>query len=130
MLAAAENAKVFVIAVDDMETSLKILEVVRSAFPHLKFVARARNRQHAYALIGAGVEHVIRETFASSVQAGRIALELSGLPSSEALKTERFFVDYDEEAVPPAFPGRRGSCSYLVPPSSQIRTPCSRLWVV
>jgi monovalent cation:proton antiporter-2 (CPA2) family protein len=97
--AGAENAKVFVIAVDDMETSLKILEVARSAFPHLKFVARARNRQHAYALIGAGVEHVIRETFASSVQAGRIALELSGLPSSEALKTERFFVDYDEEAV-------------------------------
>jgi voltage-gated potassium channel Kch len=42
---------------------------------------------------------VIRETFASSVQAGRIALELSGLPSSEALRTERLFVDYDEEAV-------------------------------
>ena len=67
---------------------------------HVDFVRRfGNNRQHAYALISAGVEHVIRETFASSVQAGRIALELSGLPSSEALKTERFFVDYDEEAV-------------------------------
>lgn len=62
-------------------------------------MARARNRQHAYALLAAGVEHVIRETFPSSVSAARIVLEELGFPTSVAIQTERVFSDYDEAVL-------------------------------
>jgi monovalent cation:proton antiporter-2 (CPA2) family protein len=97
--AGAERARVFVLAIDDFETSMRTLEVVQRAFPHLRIVARARNRQHAYALLGAGVEHVIRETFAASAEAGQIVLEQLGIPSSSARESVRRFMEYDEQAV-------------------------------
>ncbi len=97
--AGAQNARVFVLAIDDMESSMRVLEIVKATFPHLQIVARARNRQHAYALLAAGVEHVIRETFPSSVSAARIVLEELGFPTSVAIQTERVFSDYDEAAL-------------------------------
>jgi voltage-gated potassium channel Kch len=97
--AGAQNARVFVLAIDDMESSMRVLEIVKTTFPHLQIVARARNRQHAYALLAAGVEHVIRETFPSSVSAARIVLEELGFPTSVAIQTERVFSDYDEAAL-------------------------------
>ena len=44
--AHAENAEVFVIAIDDVDASVRTAEMVRTHFPHVKIFARARNRQH------------------------------------------------------------------------------------
>src|SRR5450631_437163 len=49
--AHAENAQVFVLAIDDVESSVKTAELIRKHFPHLKIFARARNRQHAFRLM-------------------------------------------------------------------------------
>ena len=87
------------LAIDDMEASLRTLETVKNHFPHLRIVARARNRQHAYALLGAGVERVIRETFHGSLEAARMTLEELGMPSSDAGEVIWQFAEYDEERV-------------------------------
>ncbi len=97
--AHADQASVFVLAIDDFEASMKTLRVVQENFPHLKIVARARNRQHAYALLGAGVELVIRETFEASVEASRLTLEELGFTPADAKRTARTFARKDEEAV-------------------------------
>ena len=97
--ARADDASVFVLAIDDFEASMKTLRVVQESFPHLKVVARARNRQHAYALFGAGVELVVRETFAGSVEASRLTLEELGFPAADAKRTVRKFAEYDEAQV-------------------------------
>jgi glutathione-regulated potassium-efflux system ancillary protein KefC/glutathione-regulated potassium-efflux system protein KefB len=47
--------------------------LVRERFPHLKIFARARSRQHAFALMDAGVQEVIRETYGSSLMAAAVA---------------------------------------------------------
>ncbi len=97
--AKVSEARVFVLAIDDFEASMRTLRTVQEHFPHVKIVARARNRQHAYALLGAGVKTVIRETFAGSVEAaGATLLELGVTPAHTraAIKT---FVEYDERAV-------------------------------
>jgi glutathione-regulated potassium-efflux system ancillary protein KefC len=101
--ARADHAQVFVLAIDDFEASMKTLKVVQESFPHLRVVARARNRQHAYALLGAGVEHVIRETFAASIEASRVTLEELGVHVNDAKRTVRTFAKYDEEAVRQTF---------------------------
>ena len=101
--AGAENADLFVLAIDDMETSMRTLETVQRNFPNLRVIARARNRQHAYALLGAGVERVIRETFHGSVEAARVALEDLGLPAGDARDVVWEFAERDEEQVRQSF---------------------------
>jgi voltage-gated potassium channel Kch len=97
--ARADHARVLVLAIDDFEASMKTLHVVQENFPHLKIVARARNRQHAYALLGAGVDLVIRETFLASLDAARATLEALGVPDGEARTAIDRFAEYDEEMV-------------------------------
>jgi len=101
--AGAQRAKVFVLAIDDMEASLHTLKTVQAHFPHLKIIARARNRQHAYALLGSDLDVVIRENFAGSVEAARRTLEELGFPAADARSTVKRFAEYDEQSVRNSF---------------------------
>ena len=76
--AGAAEARVIVVAVDDVEQSLAIVELVQTHFPQAQIVARARNVQHFYELRARGVEHVERETFEAALSSGRSVLELLG----------------------------------------------------
>jgi voltage-gated potassium channel Kch len=97
--AHAENAKVFVLAIDDVEASVKTAELIRKHFPHLKIFARARNRQHAFRLMEQDVRYIIRETFVSSLELSEKVLETLGLSKSQAVDTVRRFRVHDEETM-------------------------------
>ena len=76
--AGAANAKILVIAVDDKEHSLKIVDLANEHFPNLKIIARARDVTHWHELRDRGVMQVHREMFESSLQSGASALEALG----------------------------------------------------
>jgi monovalent cation:proton antiporter-2 (CPA2) family protein len=97
--AHAENARVFVLAVDDVEASVRTAELVRKHFPKLKIFARARNRQHAFRLLDLDVRYVIRETLVSSLEMSEKILETLGLSKSTALETVRRFRVHDEQTM-------------------------------
>ncbi len=97
--AKLDQAEVFVLAIDDVEASMKTAELVRHEFPRLRMLARARNRQHAYRLLALGVEVVQRETFESSLELGRKVLVQVGMPESVAAETVAIFRQHDEELV-------------------------------
>jgi glutathione-regulated potassium-efflux system ancillary protein KefC len=82
--AGAAKAAVLVIAVDDVQTNLAIVDMAREEFPHLRIVARARNVQHYFELRQRGVDLVERELFEASMAAGRRTLELLGVGRHEA----------------------------------------------
>lgn len=82
--AGAAGAKVFVVAVDDREQSLRIVDLVKEHFPHLELVARARDVPHWNDLRDRGVQRVDREVFESSLRTGRRVLELLGQSPHEA----------------------------------------------
>ena len=89
--AGAEQAKVLVLAIDDVDASVRTAEIVRQHFPQLQILARARNRQHAFRLLDLGIEHVMRETLYSSLETARAVLEALGLSRTKAeLTVERF----------------------------------------
>ncbi len=89
--AQADKAEVFVLASDDPESSLRVARVVRRQYPHLKIVARARNRQHVWRLMDLGVDEPVRETLYSSLKMTRKALEGLGLTAEQAAdQVERF----------------------------------------
>ena len=90
-IAGAQTAGVLVIAVDDVEQSLKIVSVAKEHFPHLQLVARARDVTHWNRLRDMGVQLVEREMFESSLRSARSVLELLGHPPHEARKTAMRF---------------------------------------
>jgi glutathione-regulated potassium-efflux system ancillary protein KefC len=97
--AKADKAKIFVLAIDDPDASVRAAKTVKHHFPHLKIIARARNRQHAMALMELGVEHIIRELFHSSLVAARELLEELGLSPAEAHMAVRVFREQDEAVL-------------------------------
>jgi glutathione-regulated potassium-efflux system ancillary protein KefC/glutathione-regulated potassium-efflux system protein KefB len=97
--AHAENAEVFVLAIDDVEASVRTAELIRKHFPHLKIFARARNRQHAFRLMDLDVRYTIRETFVSSLEMSEKVLETLGLSKSKATETVRRFRAHDEATM-------------------------------
>jgi glutathione-regulated potassium-efflux system ancillary protein KefC len=89
--AGAAQAKVLVVAVDDVTQSLEIVDLVREHFPALTIVARARDVTHWNQLRDRGVMLVQRELFESSLRSARSVLELTGhsAPAAEQI-TQRF----------------------------------------
>ena len=69
--AGAAQAKILVLSVDNVEQSLKIVDMVQENFPNLQIVARARDVPHWNALRDRGVMRVERELFDSSLRSAR-----------------------------------------------------------
>ena len=82
--AGAENARVLVLAIDDMQQSVECAKMVRENFPAVIVVARARNVQHYYELHELGVTLIERETLDSALMTARSALELLGWQPHQA----------------------------------------------
>jgi monovalent cation:proton antiporter-2 (CPA2) family protein len=97
--AGAESARVLVIALDDMETSLSVAQMVKRKFPHLKVLARARNRRHVHLLMAAGVDEIVRETFFSSLRLSEMVLEKLDIPADQAERAIALFRSNDEKLL-------------------------------
>jgi glutathione-regulated potassium-efflux system ancillary protein KefC len=82
--AGADKATILINAIDSVPDSLRLVDVVKARFPHLRIVARARDVIHLFQLRSRGVEAVQREMFESALRAGRDALESLGMGPYEA----------------------------------------------
>lgn len=80
----AGKARVVAVCVDDRQAASRIAELVHASFPQASLLVRSFDRQHALALVQAGVDHQVRETFASAVEFGGIALRELGVDPDEA----------------------------------------------
>ncbi len=94
-----EKAKLFVVAVEDVEASVRTVELVKHHFPHLKIFARANDRAHARALRDRHVDYVIRETYVSSLEMAESLLQSLGDTPDKASETVRQFRRFDEDLL-------------------------------
>ncbi|MBL8269178.1 monovalent cation:proton antiporter-2 (CPA2) family protein [Steroidobacter sp.] len=97
--AGAGRAEIFVLAMDDIEASVRTAELIQKHFPNLKVFARARNRQHAIKLMDLGVRYFMRETYFSSLDMAQNTLEALGLSRAEALESIRRFDAHDRRVL-------------------------------
>jgi monovalent cation:proton antiporter-2 (CPA2) family protein len=95
--AGAERAKLLIVVLDNPEDVLRIVEVARRAFPHLKILARARNRRHVYLLMDRGVDGIVRETFHSGLKMAEDSLLALGISPDEAARSVALFRAHDEQ---------------------------------
>ena len=111
--AGAEHAKFIVVTVGDPEEVLAIVDSVQHSFPHLKILARALGRAHAYELLDKGVDHVYRDTLDTSLRVGVDALKLLGLRAHQAQRASMVFRRHDEEMMEELARARHDKGAYL-----------------
>ena len=105
--AGAASAQILVVAVDDVEQSLTIVDLAKEHFPHLQIVARARDVTHWNALRDRGVIRVERELFESSLRSARSVLELLGQPPHEARQGAMRFRQHNLALFERIYPHRK-----------------------
>lgn len=74
------NAKALIITMDDPVLAARIVKRVRTDFPELTIISRARDADHAAELYRAGVSDAVPETLESSLQLSEAVLVDLGIP--------------------------------------------------
>lgn len=95
--AGAERARLMIIAIDNPEKRMEMIETVKKHFPHLRMMVRSRNRFDAYEQMNAGMMHVYRETLDTALRVGVDTLHWLGHRRYSAMRTARAFRKMDEE---------------------------------
>lgn len=125
--AKAEEARLFMLCIDDVDSSLRTAKAVREHFPNLPIVARARNRAHVHALRELGIDKIVRETFFSSAESARLMLEMLGTEPTEARRAVDRFVAYDEAAIVDQFTHRNDEQA-LIANAKQVATDLEKIF--
>lgn len=102
--AEADKAVLLVNAIDDVESNLRLTDLVKSHFPQLKVIARARDLTHVFELRSRGVDMVERETFESALLIGERALEQVGLDAPTARLARDKFREHNFATLEAMFP--------------------------
>ena len=97
--AGAERAKLLVVAIDEREGALQLVELVRENFPHLQIIARAWDLGHVFELLEKGVHVYERETFEGALRLGEEALKQLGFTAWKAKQAANRFRSHDEETL-------------------------------
>jgi len=111
--AGAGHAKILVVAVDDVEQSLEIVDLAREHFPALQIVARAHDVTHWNQLRDRGVMLVQRELFESSLLSARSVLELMGQPAQAAEHAVQTFRQHNLELFEQLHPHYKDSAKLI-----------------
>jgi CPA2 family monovalent cation:H+ antiporter-2 len=97
--AGIREAKVLVVALVNIEASLAVVRLVKSQFPHITLIVRARDRAHAYQLAELGVENPIREIYESSLSAAMRTLTEVGYTEGQSQNAIDIFREHDQSLL-------------------------------
>ena len=96
MTAGAARAKILVIALKEPQTTMRIVQIARKHFPHLKIFLRAHSRVEAYEFLEAGEERIYRETLDTSLRLGTDVMRSLGMPAYSAHRAAKLYRRADE----------------------------------
>ena len=97
--AGAATAQILVVAVDDVEQSLAIIDLAKEHFPQQQLVVRARDATHWNKLRDREVTLIQRELFESSLQSAGTVLELLGYAAPDANRIVQLFKTHNLELL-------------------------------
>ena len=97
--AGAERADLLVVAIDEADAALRLIDLVHENFPQIKIVARAWDVAHVFELLEHRVDVYERETFEGALRLGEEALRLLGFSAWRAKQAAHLFRAHDEETL-------------------------------
>jgi glutathione-regulated potassium-efflux system ancillary protein KefC len=101
------QARALVVAIDNAEDSLTLVDAVRHRFPDLTILARARNVTHYYDLMDRGVTLIERETFEAALQLGSQVLQQLGFGAERARQSAGIFRAHNLKTLLEVYPHYR-----------------------
>jgi CPA2 family monovalent cation:H+ antiporter-2 len=97
--AGIKKSKMLIIAIDGKEQITELVRHTIANYPHIHIVARAIDRPHVYDLYALGCRDIIRDTYDSSMRAGRSALEAMGKSKKQAQNIANEFEKMDRKSM-------------------------------
>jgi monovalent cation:proton antiporter-2 (CPA2) family protein len=97
--AGLHQASLLIVAIDDPQQTIDLVELARKELPDLHIIARASDRDQVYRLYRAGATDIVREVFDSSVRASQYALQALGYSQQDAQTAMQNFVTLDRQGV-------------------------------
>ncbi|MDX1635210.1 MAG: monovalent cation:proton antiporter-2 (CPA2) family protein [Marinobacter sp.] len=91
--AGIDNARLLVVAIDDRDRAVRMVEHVKKHHPSVWVLARAFDRGHGYRLRDAGADDVISETYHSALELGGHALTAMGVHPLRAKQMTWAFIE-------------------------------------
>lgn len=97
--AGADRARLLVVAIDEAEAALRLVDLVHENFPHMKIIARAWDVGHVFELLEHQVDVYERESFEGALRLGEEALKQLGFSAWRAKQAAHLFRAHDEETL-------------------------------
>lgn len=97
--AGIEKASLFIVAIDDRDRAVQMVEHVRRHHSQVKIIARAFDVHHLYLLKKAGVDVAIREVFEGSIETASEAMKLLGYHPFKVEKLVSAFRRHDHDGL-------------------------------
>ncbi len=94
-----ENARVFLIAIDNQYEITRLANLVKREFPHIKIIARSRNRNHTIELSRAGISTIVREVYEGGLKACGEVLQAYGYSEGQASHMTDVFARHDDKML-------------------------------
>ncbi len=94
--AGIDTAEVFVIAIDDRERAVELVEYMHRRYPGVVLLARAWDQLHYYQLKQAGADFIIKETYHAALELGSEALTRLGHHPFRATRLKRMFIELEQ----------------------------------
>ena len=82
--AGAENADCILICIDDAHATTRIVEIAKHVCPNTRLIVRAFDREHAFELVKAQADFLVRETFEAAMSMGNEAVKVLGADENQS----------------------------------------------
>ncbi|QIA07767.1 monovalent cation:proton antiporter-2 (CPA2) family protein [Draconibacterium halophilum] len=97
--AGIEKARLLILSMAEHENALKVAEIVRKKYPHVKILARANDIFHVFEYLNLNINKVQRENFHSAAELGNNALVELGFSKYEAYRATRTFKHHEHQVT-------------------------------
>lgn len=97
--AGIADAKILISALDDTNSTLKLMRMVRKRYPDLELMVRVKNRYQAYELLDMGIDNVYRETLDTAVRLATDVLSKMGFRKYTLHRQAQNFIKLDEQSM-------------------------------
>ena len=96
--AGIAEADFLISAIDDPDVNLPLMRKIKTKYPKLQLMVRAKNRYDAYEFFNMGIRHIYRESFETSVKLAGDLLYLMGFDKKATEEQVEKFIKLDRNS--------------------------------
>ncbi|MGI9527083.1 MAG: monovalent cation:proton antiporter-2 (CPA2) family protein [Weeksellaceae bacterium] len=97
--AGIAEAKILISAIDNPNVTLEVAQMVKTHYPHVELMVRAKNRNVTYDLLNMGINQIYRESLDTSLTMAKDVLSKLGFRKYTLNKQAFNFIKYDEDIL-------------------------------